>query len=397
MRLSRLAATDPQAQRMCGSTTRLTTLALAASLVAGCSSLGNLFGNDDADYRGGATRRPRLEVPPDLTQLARESRYQTTGGVVSAAAVAANAAAPAPAASAPTVAPSQIDGMRIERDGQERWLVVPKSPEQLWPQLRTFWERNGFTLAIDNPKTGILETNWNENRAKLPKDAVRNLIGSVLGNLYDTGERDLFRTRVERTANGSEIYISHRGVAEVYADARHETTTWRARPSDPGLEAEMLSRLMLALAGTDEAQRASAAVTPVQPAAVPSLPARARTLTDAGSAALEVDEPFDRAWRRVGLALDRGGFTVEDRDRAQGLYYVRYIDPTTAGQEEPGFFARLFGSGKTSAAPVRYRIEVKAEGTEGTKTTVRVLTSSGAPETGDNGRRIVTQLVKELR
>ena len=397
MRLSRLAATDPQTRRMGGSTMRLATLALAASLVAGCSSLGNLFGNDDADYRSGATRRPRLEVPPDLTQLARESRYQTPGGVVSAAAVAANAAGPAPAASAPAVAPSQIDGMRIERDGQERWLVVPKSPEQLWPQLRTFWERNGFTLAIDNPKTGILETNWNENRAKLPKGAVRNLIGGVLGNLYDTGERDLFRTRVERTANGSEIYISHRGVAEVYADARHETTTWRARPSDPGLEAEMLSRLMLALAGADEAQRASAAVTPVQPATVPSLPARARTIADAGTAALEVDEPFDRAWRRVGLALDRGGFTVEDRDRAQGLYYVRYIDPTTAGQEEPGFFARLFGSGKTATAPVRYRIAVKAEGTDGAKTTVRVLTSSGAPENGDNARRIVTQLVSELR
>ena len=274
---------------------------------------------------------------------------------------------------------------------------MPKSPDQLWPQLRAFWERSGFTLAVDNPQTGVLETNWSENRAKLPDDVVRNTIGKLLRNLYDTGERDMYRMRIERVDGGSEISIAHRGIAEVYTDERHENTAWQLRPNDPGLEAEMLSRVMLALAGgTEVAKKAAPAVTattPVPPVAVPQTPARARTIADAATAALEVDEPFDRAWRRVGIALDRGGFTVEDRDRAQGLYYVRYIDPTTAGKDEPGFFAKLFGA-KAASGAVRYRIALEAKGS---KTTVRVLTSAGAPENGDNGKRIVALLVDDLR
>jgi len=396
----RLSRTAPGPQPLPASrSTRLVPLALAAALLAGCSAIGNLFGDDKPDYRGGAAKVQPLEVPPDLTQLARESRYQPQSGVVSAAAVAANAATASQTAAAggPVVAPTQMQGMRLERDGLQRWLFVPKSPDQLWPQLRAFWERSGFTLAVDNPQTGVLETNWSENRAKLPDDVVRNTIGKLLRNLYDTGERDMYRMRIERVDGGSEISIAHRGIAEVYTDERHENTAWQLRPNDPGLEAEMLSRVMLALAGgTEVAKKAAPAVTattPVPPVAVPQTPARARTIADAATAALEVDEPFDRAWRRVGIALDRGGFTVEDRDRAQGLYYVRYIDPTTAGKDEPGFFAKLFGA-KAASGAVRYRIALEAKGS---KTTVRVLTSAGAPENGDNGKRIVALLVDDLR
>jgi outer membrane protein assembly factor BamC len=384
---------------------RSSALALAV-LLAACTSNEGLFAGEKVDYRSAAAKTRPLEVPPDLTQLARESRYQTQAGTVSAAAI---AAAPAPTA-APgqpalsSVALTKMGDIRIERQGQQRWLIVPQTPEQLWPQLRTFWEKNGFQLALDNPNIGVMETAWSENRAKLPKDAVRNLIGSLARNVYDTGERDLFRTRVERTAEGSEIFISHRGAQEVYTDSMRDTTTWRARPTDPGLEAEFLGRLMLALSGQPDtppgaqvATTSSATATPTSAvaavAAAPEAPARARRLVDAPGAALEVDDPFDRAWRRVGLALDRGGFTVEDRDRAQGLYFVRYVDPTTAGKEEPSFFARMFGATDPQVV-VRYRIAVKAGGP---KTTVSVLTSAGAPEAGENGQRIVTQLVNELK
>jgi len=233
-----------------------------------------------------------------------------------------------------------------------------------------------------------METDWAENRSKLPQDIIRSTIGRVIGGLYDTGERDRFRTRIERTANGSEVYISHRGMVEVYTGERKESTTWQSRPADPQLEAEFLSKLMVRL-GTREETAARAAV-----AGAPEVPARARTQGGA-NAALEVDEPFDRAWRRVGLALDRTGFTVEDRDRTGGLYFVRYIDPKYAGKDEPGFFSRLFGLDKDSQrGPVRYRIAVKGSGD---KTQVSVLSSSGAPEAGDNAQRIVGQLVNELR
>ena len=66
------------------------------------------------------------------------------------------------------------------------------------------------------------------------------------------------------------------------------------------------------------------------------------TKGEEGNGVLTLDEPFDRAWRRVGLALDRVGFTVEDRDRAKGLYYVRYVDPKTDGKKSDGLVRTFF-------------------------------------------------------
>ena len=113
-------------------------------------------------------------------------------------------------------------------------------------------------------------------------------------------------------------------------------------------------------------------------------------------AAMEVDEAFDRAWRRVGLALDRGGFTVEDRDRSAGLYYVRYVDPKSAGKDEPGFFSKLFGwdSKEPSSALQRYRLSVK---TTGATTQVAVLNNQGNADSGEAARQIVARLVDELK
>lgn len=381
--------------------TRLAALALLAGL-AGCSSISDSLGGDKVDYRTSTTKAKPLEVPPDLSQLARESRYQTQGGVVSAAAAAGAGGAGSSAATAAgpaSVALAAQGQMRVERDGQQRWLVVPLSPEQLWPQLKAFWEQRGFVIESENAAAGVMETNWAQNRTKLPNDLIRNTLGKVFGNAYDTGERDLYRTRVERTANGSEIYIAHRGLIEIYNDSQREGTTWRARPAEPQLEAELLSRLMVALGAKDEPARAmvAAAAAPAAGASAPTTGAaaadpnaRARALA---GAALEVDEPFDRAWRRVGLTLDRSGFSVEDRDRAAGVYFVRYVDPKSAGKDEPGWWGRLMGE-TTTQVPVRYRVALKANGS---KTTINVLTSAGGAEVGENGQRIATQLVNDLR
>jgi outer membrane protein assembly factor BamC len=336
-------------------------------------------------------RAKPLDVPPDLTQLARDSRYQTQGGVVSAAATNVPTASGAPAA----VALGAVANMRIERSGQQRWLVVPAAPEQLWPQLRAFWEARGFQIAMEDAKAGVIETNWSENRGKLPNDVVRNLLGRLAGNLFDTGERDQFRTRLERTEAGgkvsTEVFISHRGIEEAVLSptgARDDNTTrWRLRPSDPQLEAEMLARLMVSLGGPQDVAAARTTV-----AAAPEAPARARLVVD--GAAIEVDEPFDRAWRRVGLALDRGGFTVEDRDRSLGLYYVRYIDPKSLGKEEPGFWSKLFGNTDNPLEVRRFRVAVRANGPQ---TVVAIMNSAGAADTGENGKRVAAQLLAELR
>jgi len=341
-------------------------------------------------------RAKPLDVPPDLSQLARDSRYQSQGGVVSAAASNVPAAPGAPAAA---VAVTSLADMRIERSGQQRWLVVPTAPEQLWPQLRAFWESRGFQIAMEDAKAGVIETGWAENRGKLPDDVVRNLLGRLAGNLFDTGERDQFRTRLERSELSgkpvTEVFISHRGIEEAVVSptgARDDNSTrWRLRPSDPQLEAEMLSRLMVSLGGgggtAQDVPAARAAV-----AAAPEAPARARLVAE--GAALEIAEAFDRAWRRVGLALDRGGFTVEDRDRTLGLYYVRYVDPKSLGKEEPGFWSKLFGNTDNPLEVRRFRVAVRANGPQ---TVVAIMTQAGTADTGENGKRVASQLLAELR
>jgi outer membrane protein assembly factor BamC len=237
-----------------------------------------------------------------------------------------------------------------------------------------------------------METDWAENRAKLPNDFLRNSIGKVLDGAWSTAELDKFRTRVERNVEGgSDVYITHRGMEEVYIGQRKEETRWQGRPADPQLEGEFLARLMVKLGAKEEAAHTAVAAT-----ATTAGPPRARVVTGQPAATLQVDDGFDRAWRRVGVALDRTGFTVEDRDRTQGIYFVRYVDPKLAGREQPGFFSRVFSFGKKpdDATVERYRVSVKADGD---KSLVSVLDGKGAPANGETGQRIVSMLVDDLK
>lgn len=359
-------------------TTRLGLLGLAVTLSA-CSVLEN----DKIDYKS-ATKGATLEVPPDLTQLSRDTRYTVPGGVVSAAAFeAGQAQQPRGAASA---APKSIGDVRIERDGNQRWLVVDRPADQLWDPVRDFWIENGFVYVLEQPKLGLLETDWAENRAKLPQDIIRSTIGKVFDSLYSTGERDKFRTRLERNASGgTEIYISHRGMVEVYTNTQKDNTVWQPRPADPELETEFLRRLMVKLGVSEEQSKAAAA------APIPSAPS-ARMATVDNVPVVQLDEGFDRAWRRVGVSLDRTGFTVEDRDRSQGVYFVRYVAPTE--KKEQGFFSKLFSRSPDAVPPLKYRIVVRSEGN---RSTVSVLNAAGAPETSANAQRIVRVLADDLK
>jgi len=374
---------------------RLAAMLSCVALLAGCSAINDTLAGDKVDYKSTSTTRTTpLEVPPDLTQLTRESRYQQPNGTVSAStfqtATAAAAAASAPVATA-VIAPQEMGAFRIERLGNDRWLSTTLAPEQIFPQVKTFWKDNGFNLVQDRPEAGILETDWAENRAKLPQDFLRSAIGKVLDSAYSTGELDKFTTRVERTATGSDIFITHRGMAEVYVGQRNDSTVWQPRPGDPQLEAAFLARLMVKLGAKEEQARATVAAA----STTPSAPARARLVEGQPTPTLQLDDTFDRAWRRVGIALDRSGFTVEDRDRGQGLYFVRYVDPASAGREEPSFFSKMFSRKKTDPATLaKYRVKVNGEGTT---TTVAVLDSQGKAETGEAGKRIVNLLLEDLR
>jgi len=354
---------------------KLGTLALCAGLSA-CT----VFDGDKVDYKS-AGRGVSLEVPPDLTQLSRDSRYVVPGGTVSASSFQIGQAAP----SAPTAA-TTLGDVRIERAGGQRWLVVNRPADQLWGPIRDFWQENGFLLTLDQSNLGIMETDWAENRAKLPQDFIRATLGKLLDSVYSTSERDRFRTRLERTAaGGTEIYVSHRGMVEVYANRERDQTVWQPRPTDPELEAEFLRRLMVKLGVPAEQSKALLAT------GAPTTISRVASVGN--TPVLQIDEGFDRAWRRVGLSLDRTGFTVEDRDRSAGTYFVRYVEPNP-DRSEKGFLGRIFSGREKAVTPIKYRIALRSQGES---TTVSVLNAEGAPEASANAQRIVQVIADDLR
>jgi outer membrane protein assembly factor BamC len=289
----------------------------------------------------------------------------------------------------------EVGNLRIERSGTQRWLVVPGiPPEKLWATVKEFWQENGMLVNIEQPDAGIMETDWAENRAKLPQDFIRNMLGKALDSLYSTAERDKFRTRLEKgTDPGStEIYISHRGMYEIYTTEGKSETRWQPREPDPELEAEMLRRLMVRLGVEDEKAKTMLAAAPKAERAKLN---RAAT----GGGTLDVAEGFDRAWRRIGLALDRVGFTVEDRDRSQGLYFVRYVDPDAdnKNKKDDGLLSKLAfwkSSDKDLNKNTQYRIYVKGQGDN---STVQVLTKEGGVDTTDTSRRILGLLYEQLK
>jgi outer membrane protein assembly factor BamC len=291
--------------------------------------------------------------------------------------------------------------VRIERQGSQRWLVVDSPPDKVWPVVRDFWTDAGFALRLESPETGIMETDWAEKRVRVPDTWVRSALSKALNSLYSTAERDKFRTRLETDGKVTEVFVSHRGMVEELTGPQKDTSVWVPRSSDPELEAEFLRRMMLKLSPPQVASAApSTAVSggsgapATTPAAAPP-PERARVVQADGRPYVALQEGFDRSWRQVGLALDRSGFTVEDRDRSKGTFFVRYVDPEQEAKAT-GVLDRVFGSGGSRKDLTGRRYRIVLEPSEpGTR--VGVLGEDGAPPSSDTDRRIATQIVGLLR
>ena len=341
-----------------------------------------------------AGKLPSLEVPPDLTRPTADDRFVVpdigSRGAATFSDYQKDRAGRSQTAGTSAMLPN-IDTARVERAGTQRWLVVQGPPEKVWPLVKEFWQEIGFIVNIESPETGVMETDWAENRAKIPDGPIRNTLGRLLDIVYSTSERDKFRTRLERGSQPgtTEIYVSHRGMEEVFTTALQEQTKWQPRPSSPELEAEMLQRLMVRLGVQEERAKSQVATATVAPRAV------LQKGGEGGSLAL--NEQFDRAWRRVGLALDRVGFTVEDRDRSKGVYFVRYIDPDVDNRsaEDRGLLSRLRFWGKSDPQKQeQYRVVVKDMGE---RAEVNVLNKEGAREQSRVANRILSLLHEQLK
>ncbi|MDZ7751232.1 MAG: outer membrane protein assembly factor BamC [Gammaproteobacteria bacterium] len=359
---------------------------VALLLLSACDSvpkLGGVVKDKSAEYKSSRSE-PRLEVPPDLSSSTiRDSMVVPNAGATFSE-FSDEQGRPG-AGDEVLVVP---EGVEVARDGDKRWLVLEGPPANYWNRVRDFWLEQGLLIQMDNPAIGIMETDWAENRADIPSDFIRNTIGKVFDSLYSAATRDKFRTRFERGSepNTTEVYITHRGAEE---KVQGDSTLWQPRPSDPELEAEMLHRLVVFLGVNEQrADRMIAQTREREPRA--SLERRGD-----GDVALVVKDRFSRAWRRTGLALDRVGFTVQDRDRSRGLYFVRYVDPLATGSDDVSLLSKLnFWSDDEDDRKVEYLISLQEQ--EAT-TDVIILDKEGQVERSETANRILSLLHEQLR
>jgi outer membrane protein assembly factor BamC len=354
--------------------------------LAGCDTLNDWLAPDRVNYKAAETA-PSLTVPSDLTTADISQRYAAPPKINSLGGAAERSVTPA---GNPTLGvPNAQDpfGMHIESDGDRRWLVVDgRSPDQIWGPLKEFWEENGFTLKTDAPQTGIMATDWAENRANIPNDWFRNSVGKLLDFAYSSGTRDMFRTQVDRASDGStDISITHSAMEEVLTGQDKTSSRWEARPRNPALEAAVLTKLMQKF-GLTEAQS--------QKLMAQARPSGAKVAVDqsAGGSTLDLAEPFDRAWLRVGLALDRTNFTVDNRDRDKGIYYVHFSD-SMAELKKDGLFGKFF-SGNTPKPTRQFLVNVRPKAESVTQ--VGVVDANGQPDTSSDAQRIVSLLHAQL-
>ncbi len=403
-------------------TSRFAALLVAGGLVAGCSAPSPT----QIDYKSDSkSKEVSLAVPPNMIEETADQRSLPPQGGETSLSTLKQVQDTAPVTN--TVVPA-VANMHIQRDGTESWLVIDnKTPEQAWPQIRRFWQEQGFLLVVDQRDKGVMETDWNETHAQINDGFIRNTLSKAMGNSYVTSERNKYRTRLESAPNGGTyVFVSQKGMREALTGPNNDSSQWQPKPNDPGLETEYLKRLMASLALADSrsqaggSQSAAASLAAVQTApaaaagasaaksaaaatAAQNVALSAQTPTpderDAGgsqytSTELTLGEPYDRAWLRVGLALDRSNFTVDDRDRTKGLYFVRYVDPKDMSSAEQGFWSQVF-HGKKEKVAKQYRVNVRA--VTPNQTRVAVVDEKGEIDSSAPAKQIMALVVDQLR
>lgn len=378
-------------------------LASLAFGLAACSSIDTdeVLPDKAVEYKRERQADRNLEIPPDLTSERINDRMSVPdnfGGVSTSYSEYLSdrelrgVEGPARQVGRGGVLPP-IQDIEVRRDGDLRWLVVNAPVDDVWQRVVDFWQENGILMQEQDPTVGIMRTAWLENRAEISRDFVTDTIRKVFDGLYEAGTRDQYRLRLERANDGrTEIYLTHFGMTEQVVQASGggvENTVWVPRERDPGLEAEMLRRLMVYLGAADERARTQLAARGTREQA------RSQLLNTRSGTQLLIDDSFSRAWRLVGLALDRVGFAVEDRDRSAGVYYVRYNDPSKQDADQ-GWLSKLaFWSDDKGIDKVnRYQVKV---GSSDNRTVVTVANDKGEPDESPTAIRILTLLQEQIR
>ncbi len=364
---------------------RLSSISLACASVlvlSACQSLSFDVG-DTIDYKSNKSINA-LEIPPGLSSPDYDTTYAAIpGGSVSAAALARGEAQGNSRAVLPVNAGSQIMS-----SGNVRWLQVRAPAEAIWPKLQEFWNVMGFTVKTDEPRVGIMETDWAENKAEIPMDGIRKALGKTFEGMWDAGSRDRYKLRLERPAGGvTNIYLSSERAEEFVSDTG---TKWEYKPAKPEVEGEMLNRLMIFLQGGDPSHGSRNAAVPE--AALTAVPIAMTTL-EGGYPALSVGGRANDVWVRTGVMLGRIGMNIEDQQPAKGIYVATYGGDPGRGEKQ-GFFSRMFKSDRQIVKTgSRYQIMIADAGNS---SVITVGDADGSPLKPKAAQGVLERLKSEF-
>ena len=353
---------------------RLILAGIACVTLTACSNFS--FTKERVEYETSSSRAPLL-VPPGLDSVPLDDRYEVPERPSVYASMHKDAKPEDARTQLTTVLP-EGGVARVMREGDTRWVRVMLNAQETWILVQNFWPEVGLALDKSNPSLGTMQTVWAENKANLPDDLIRRTCGKILDVIYSTGERDQYRTRLEKVNDKTtDVYITHRSMIEVVVK-EEEKTRWQYGPSDPTLEAEMLTRLSQNInaqfgkkAPEATSQEHIQAVQSLAKSSVKSELSHIVRNENGKPEALVVDEGYERAWRRIALALDRLGFEVEDRDRSYGTFYIRYLDEgyEKAQKDAQGFWPKFTNSHKP-VEPVKYVVSLRPLSDKSTQVTV---------------------------
>jgi outer membrane protein assembly factor BamC len=379
---------------------KLVLFSLTLSLLVACSGvpqIGEMLPDRKVEYKKSKAAERNLEVPPDLSSSSISDDLVIPGSMGLGSATysdfANRGSMTANSGISGSVIP-ELEDIKVQRNGDQRWLVIKASPDDVWNRVIDFWQENGILMEEQDPSVGVMVTSWIENRADIKSDFITDAVRKIFDSAYAAATRDQYRVRIERGSEEGaiELFLTHRGMQEELVSSSaggSERAVWIPRETDHGLEAEMLRRLMVHLGVAD--QRASKSLARKGPAA------SARSLLNRGSGqvSLSVKEEFNRAWRLTGVALDRVGFAVEDRSRSEGVYYVRYNDPMREN-EDPGLLSKLvfWKDDKNIDKENRYQVKLNSDGDT---TQIVVMNEAGARDNSPTAVRILTLLHEQIR
>ncbi len=376
---------------------------LAGLMLAGCGSssvIDDMLPDQTLAYKKQREAAENLEIPPDLSKgNINDALDIPATGSATLSEYAGERSKRREVATSGEVLPDVKD-VELRREGNSRWLEISAPAQAVWPRVVSFWREQGILLVEQNPSVGVMKTGWLENRAEIRQDFITRMMRKVADGLHATATRDQYRVRLERGAKPgtTDVYLTHTAMEErILSNTVGEgnNAVWEPAPSNPGKEAEMLQRLMVYLGVTQ--QRAASATASAAPGGgdAAARPTTVKLVPDGAGSVLVISEEFRRAWRQTGVALDRIGFAVEDRDMSTGTYYVRYDPGSEGAKKKDGFFSKMaFWRGRDIDPVKKYQVKLVGSGAE---TRVSVLNAAGQRDDTPAGQKILSLLQEQIR